>query len=213
MIAWMPRDTAFWERMSPPIPTERQKREREILLRHDVTSNTWFDSLRLQHPHLRPHYLAWSKDRWIDSTHLSGVPEDRPNDGKRPPSVQLRAHLYLDLDTSGGTLHHRTLAVLDARTSWYLYPWEPWASAYCTIFLDLCEIERRALDQRLNEPGTTLVRAHQLHKEHTQRMNDEQKRFLLSVERQLIQLRSWNVRVREKLGVDRLRGAYLGNTE
>lgn len=44
-------------------------------------------------------------------------------------------------------------------------------------------------------------------------MKDEQKRFLMTVESQLIQLRSWNVRVREALGVDRLRGAYFGNTE
>ncbi|MCB0794419.1 MAG: carboxypeptidase-like regulatory domain-containing protein [Flavobacteriales bacterium] len=213
MIAWMPRDTAFWERMSPPVPTERQTRDREIVLRNDVTRNAWFDSLRLDHHHLRPHYLAWSKDLWVDSTHLSGVPVDRPNDGRSPPNVQLRTHLYLDMDTTGGTLHHRTLAVLDAQASWYLYPWEPWASAYCTLFLDLCEIERRALEERLNEPGMTLSRARQLHKEHTQRMKDEQKRFLMAVESQLIQLRSWNVRVRETLGVDRLRGAHLGPEE
>lgn len=213
MIAWMPRDTAFWKRVSPPIPTERQTQDREIVLRNDVAQNSWFDSLRLDHPHLRPHYLAWSSDRWIDGTHLSGVPVDRPNDGRRPPNVHLRTHLYLDLDTTGGTLHHRTLAVLDAQASWYLYPWEPWASAYCTLFLDLCEIERRALEQRLNEPGTTLARARQLHKEHTQRMKDVQKRLLMTVENQLIQLRTWNTRVQETLGVDRLRGANLGHTE
>jgi hypothetical protein len=44
-------------------------------------------------------------------------------------------------------------------------------------------------------------------------MKDEQKRFLMTVESQLIQLRSWNVRVREALGVDRLRGAHLGPQE
>jgi hypothetical protein len=183
------------------------------VLRNDVTRNAWYDSLRLDHHHLRPHYLAWSMNLWVDSTHLSGVPRDRPNDGRIHPNVHLRTHLYLDLDTTGGTLHHRTLAVLDAQASWYLHPWEPWASAYCTLFLDLCEIERRALEERLNEPGMTLSRARQLHKEHTQRMKDEQKRFLMTVERQLIQLRSWNVRVREALGVDRLRGAHLGPQE
>lgn len=213
MMAWMPRDTAFWKRMSPPVQTERQTRDREIVLRNDVTRNAWYDSLRLDHHHLRPHYLAWSMNLWVDSTHLSGVPRDRPNDGRIHPNVHLRTHLYLDLDTAGGTLHHRTLAVLDAQASWYLHPWEPWASAYCTLFLDLCEIERRALEERLNEPGMTLSRARQLHKEHTQRMKDEQKRFLMTVERQLIQLRSWNVRVREALGVDRLRGAHLGPQE
>ncbi|HRH68167.1 MAG TPA: carboxypeptidase-like regulatory domain-containing protein [Flavobacteriales bacterium] len=210
MIAWMPRDTAFWDRMLPPVPTERQQRDRAFVLRNDVTRNAWFDSLRLDHRHLRPHYLAWSKDRLIDSTHLSGVPIDRPNDGKQPPSVQIRTHLYLDLDTTGGVLHHRTLAVLDARSSWYLYPWEPWASAYCTLLLDLCEIERRALEQRLNEPGMTHARAQQLHKEHTQRMKDEQKKLLMSVESYVIQLRSWNARVRELLGVDRYRDANVG---
>jgi hypothetical protein len=210
MISWMPRDTAFWNRMSPPVPTERQQRDRAILLGKDVTQNTWYDSLRLEYPHIQPHYVAWSKDRCIDHTHFSGAPEDRPNDGREPPLVQMRTHLYLDLDTTGGVLHHRTLAVLDSKSSWYLHNWEPWASAYCTLLFDLCEIERRALERRLNEPGMTLARAMQLHKEHTQRMKDEQKRLYLNVENKVIQLRTWNVQVREELGVDRFRDANVG---
>ena len=203
-ISWMPMDSAFWQRMDPPVPTERQERDRAFILEHDIRRNSWFDSLRLDHDHLRPRYTAWSAEGAVDTTHLFGVPEYRPAPYKAPV-VQLRTHLYLDLDTTGGKLTHRSIAVFDGGASWLLYrPWENSFDAYINIHFDLCEMERRAMEERLNVPGMTLEKARRIHAEHTQRMKDEQRKMAMSVWPQFINLMNWNMKVRHVLGVDRV---------
>lgn len=205
MIAWMPLDSAFWKRMTPPIPTERQARDRAFVMAHDVARNTWFDSLRLAYDHLRPYYLAWNADRPIDMHHLRGAPVIRPNDVRRPPPVRLRTHLYLDLDTTGGALHHRSIAVFDAGSSWYLHaPLYPEDQALVNLVFDICEMERRAMEERLTQPGMTLEKARRIHAEHTQRMRDTQEKYWNAINQQFYTILSWNMKVRHALGVDRL---------
>lgn len=205
MIAWMPLDSAFWKRMNPPIPTERQTRDRAFVMANDVARNTWFDSLRLHYDHLRPYYLAWSAERPIDMYHLRGGPVIRPNDTRKPPPVRLRTHIYLDLDTMGGELHHRSIAVFDAGSSWYWYaPLYAEDQALVNLIFDLCELERRAMEERLSQPGMTLEKARRIHSEHTQRMRDAQEKQWNILSLLPGSMLSWNMKVRRGLGVDRL---------
>lgn len=205
MIAWMPLDSAFWKRMNPPIPTERQARDRAFVLAHDVTRNTWFDSLRHHYDHLRPNYLAWSADRPIDMYHLRGGPVIRPNDARKPPPVRLRAHIYLDLDTTGGELHHRSIAVFDAGSSWYWHtPLYAEDQALVNLVFDLSEMERRAMEERLKQPGMTLEKAQRIHAEHTQRMRDAQEKAWSMLNVNFFSMLGLNQQVRHALGVDRL---------
>jgi hypothetical protein len=206
MIAWMPPDSAFWKRMTPPVPTERQQRDREFVMENDLARNTWFDSLRLHYDHLRPHYLAWSADRPLNMDHLIGGPLVRPNDTRKTPPVRLRTHIYLDLDTTGGELRHRSIAVFDAGASWYNYlPLIAEDQALVNLFFDICEMERRAMEKRLAEPRMTLEKARRIHAEHTQRMRDEQKRYQTALSMNLYNIMGWNMNVRKELGVDRMR--------
>lgn len=205
MIAWMPPDSAFWQRMTPPIPTERQRRDRAFVMRHDVAHNTWFDSLRLHYDHLRPHYVAWDPQRTLDTTYLFGVPKVRLSDPKRPPAINLLSHIYLELDTAGGQLQHSSIAVLEGGSSWFmLRPYGRVDDATITLFLDLCEMERRAMEEKLAEPRMTLEKARRIHALHTQRMKDAQRKFLTTVTIYPNLMLDWNRQVREALGVDRM---------
>ncbi len=205
MIAWMPLDSVFWERMTPPVPTDRQQRDRDFVMRHDVARNTWFGDLRLHYDHLRPHYVAWDARRTIDTTYLYGAPRVRPNDPRKPPLVRLRTHLYLDLDTIGGQLHHRSIAVFDGGDSWHLLrPYSRVDDAIINLFFDLCEMERSAMEERLAVPRISLEKARRIHAEHTQRMRDTQERFMNAVGMDPYNLLGWNMKVRESLGVDRM---------
>jgi hypothetical protein len=204
-IAWMPMDTVFWERMNPPLPTDQQARDRAFIMKNDIRRNGWFDSLRLDHHHLRPRYVAWSAENAVDSTYLWNSLPHHEAASKKLPAVRLRTHLYLDMDTTGGAFTHRSIAVLDAGGSWFLYrPWENFFDAFINIYFDLCEIERRAMEERLDAPGMTLEKARRIHDEHTQRMRDQQRRMWVTVWPQWENLMNWNRVVRNALQVDRI---------
>ena len=205
MISWMPVDSAFWKSMTPPVPTERQRRDRAFVMEHDVARNTWFDSLRLHYDHLRPNYVIWDAERTIDTTYLFGSPRIRPGDVKKPPPMHLRTHLYLDLDTAGAALYHRSMAVFNGGASWHSSrPYLPKDALIMAIFCDLCEMERRAMEEQLSVPRMTLEKAHRIHASHTQRMKDAQRKFLETISMDPFFLLEWNMTIRKALGVDRM---------
>lgn len=203
-IAWMPVDSAFWQRMTPPIPTARQERDRAFIRENDIAKNPWFDSLRVEHSHLRPHYVAWSAERPIDVSMLSGLPPERIRTGLVPRPIKLRTHIYLDLDTADGELQHRSISVFHGRDSYAMHqPENGSMNDVLNIHFDLCEMERRAMEKKLNEPGLTINKARQIHGEHVQRMHDRQERYLNYVQFDKAFLASWTKDLREATGVDR----------
>jgi hypothetical protein len=110
------------------------------------------------------------------------------------------------MDTTGGVFTHRSLAVFDAGGSWLLYlPWEKLFDVFINLFFDLCEMERRAMEGRLQEPGMTLEKARMIHAEHTQRLKDKQRKMMDAVWPRREYLLSWNRVVLKALDVDRVK--------
>ncbi|WKZ66850.1 MAG: carboxypeptidase-like regulatory domain-containing protein [Flavobacteriales bacterium] len=201
-MAWLPVDTAFWQRQELPVPAERLESDEAFIQQHEVARNNWFAGIGQQQYDLRPPYRIWSDGARIDSLHISGSPRVVVPGSGRKPAVHLRTHLYLDLDTAGGALRHRSFAVFSGRESWHSTPWSPASAVLTNLFFDLAEAERRAMELRLQVPGMTLARAREIHAEHTRRMRQEQERLLRYGLQDSIHLLAWNRRIRESLGID-----------
>ncbi len=203
-IAWTPYDSTFWSEQALPIPTERQARDHAFIMAHDVARNDWYRDLSNRHFHLRSAYLPWSDTTRLDSTCLAGTPRVVQRGSGRIPEIHYATHLYLDLDTTAGTLRHRSISVFDCGDSWNMFPWSLTTKVLVNIFFDLAEIERRNMETRLRQPGVTLEQARQIHKEHTARMRQQQARFARAVASGEIYMIDWNRQVRAALGINNL---------
>jgi hypothetical protein len=219
-MGWLPDDPAFWQRMHPPLPTERQRRDMAFLQQHDLRDGDWLVRLGPDARHVTSHYARWSA---TDRIWLHGVATRVPTEPfkrvrrseitgeyaiyRGPLPVQLMAQIYLDLDTVNGRLLHRSATVLDGYYSFDLVADQPWNAAFHNIWFDLCEVERRALEQRLNAPGVTLERARALHAEYTARLQGLTDRYMQETGsgEKFEGLLPWNARVKQILGIDNLK--------
>ncbi len=216
---WLPEDTAFWERMHPPLPTARQQRDMEFLRNNDLRDGQWLLRLGPDTRYLASHYARWHP---TERVLLQGVATQVPTEpfqrtriseltGEHaiyigPLPVNLVAQIYLDLDTVNGTLLHRSATVLDGNHSFDMVADQPWSAAFHNIWFDLCELERRELERRLDQPGTNLLRAKALHTEYTARLKALTQRYLeeTAYGDRFSGLGPWNERVKRELGIDNL---------
>lgn len=205
-IAWLPMDSAFNQRMRPPLPTERQMRDHAFIAEHGIRYNSWYTKASTEYDLLKPVHVAWSKAKRINMHHVLGRSQHKA--GVPPPMyhVVLQFQLYLDLDTTGGDLLHRSVAVFDAARSIHAPVPLTWTDAFLNIAFDLVEIERRRMEVRLQDPDMTIDRARAIRTEHNRLMEDTIKRYLLSTKKgfDLSLLGDWNELVKKELGLDNL---------
>ncbi|MEX1132192.1 MAG: carboxypeptidase-like regulatory domain-containing protein [Flavobacteriales bacterium] len=204
MIAWMPENPAFWQRMSPPLPTERQLRDQAFIAENDVRASAWYNEQEREYDLLRPIHTAWSPDARLDLGHVQRTWAPRANGLPDPNKVELKAYLYLALDTTGRELQHYSMAVFDEMRSIHAAPAKPWTRAFLNIYFDLCELERRRMEQALNEPGVDVERARMIHTVHSKRLSDNLDDLMAQTRKGQARtaLTSWNEKVEEALGIN-----------
>lgn len=209
-ISWLPEDTLFWQRVQPPLPSERQQRAMEFLRMNDLNSGTWYGELDNPRNFFKPPYAIWSAERRIRLSELTGTenPEDRS--GPDPSRLHLSAQLYLDIDTVSGRLIHRSFTVADGYTTTVPSERLPWTDCLHNIWFDLCEVERRKLENELDVPGMTPARAKALYTEHTNAIRRMTNRLLQETAHgtRCEPLYHWNKLVKDALGIDNI--ALLG---
>lgn len=209
-IGWLPEDTAFWQRVHPPLPTAKQQRAMEFLRMNDLNSGQWYSDLDNARNFFKPPYAIWSPETRIRLTELVGAetPQDQP--GLDPSRTHLAAQFYLDLDTVNGQLLHRSFTVADGYLTTVPAERLPWTDCFHNIWFDLCELERRKLEAALSAPGITLARAQTLYAEHTAALRRTTQRLLQETVHGTVcePLFHWNQVVKAELGIDNI--ALLG---
>jgi hypothetical protein len=217
-IGWLPADSLFWTRVRPPLPTDRQRSAMDFLLRNDLREGSWVKQLGSDQRFFSAHYAEWSAKGRI-MLHAISTRDPRESSSKvtkgvladyaismEGPKVSLVAQIYLDLDTVNGQLLHRSTTVLDGFQSYYLEQEHPWTACLHNIWFDLCEMERRAMEVRLNVPGLSLQEARTIHAEHSIRLKATTQHFLRETrygeDREA--LGPWNDRVKAALGIDNI---------
>lgn len=205
-IGWLPEDTAFWQRVHPPLPTAKQQRAMEFLRMNDLNNGQWYNDLDNARNFFKPPYAIWSPETRIRLTELVGAetPEGQP--GLAPSRTELAAQFYLDLDTVNGQLLHRSFTVADGYLTTVPSERLPWTDCFYNIWFDLCELERRKLEAALNTPTITLPRAQALYTEHTAALRRTTQRLLQETGHgtRCEPLFHWNQVVKEATGIDNI---------
>lgn len=205
-IGWLPEDTAFWQRVQPPLPTAKQQSAMEFLKMNDLNAGTWYGELDNARNFFKPPYAIWSPERRIRLSELTGAetPEGRP--GLDPKFTDLVAQFYLDLDTVNGQLLHRSFTVADGYHTAVPAERLPWTDCFYNIWFDLCELERRKLEADLSASGTSLSDAQSLYTEHSNALRRMTQRLLEETGHgtRCEALFYWNAVVKEATGIDNI---------
>lgn len=211
-ILLQPYDSLFWQHAPKLMRTAQQERDRTYLLANGTFSgfrqpdgtrkNTMFES----------NCAWWSAEKRISLKSLppppdaSARPANYQQRGATVPATQvnLEAQLYLDMDTTGGSLRVFTATLLDGFRSYYHLPEEKHTDCFINLFFDLCEMERRSLMAALDQPGLSPERVRGIHAHHTKTMRATADRFIkdtaLGSDREA--LLKWNSKVKDALGID-----------
>lgn len=212
-ITFQPYDSSFWATAPMLVRTARQQNDVAFLSEHGLVTGMLPVQGERQVPLFESNYAWWAAGKRISLKTLPSrairVPDPRPGrrgSGPAITQVNLRAQIYLDIDTANGTARHFSATAFDGFRSYYHLPPRSYTNAFINLFFDLCEMERRNMEERISDPALSLDRIRQIHAEATTNMDRTSRSFIrethLGADRPAME--RWNQRVREALGIDNL---------
>ena len=209
-ITFQPYDSAFWADSPALVRTDAQERDRDYFAEHGVLTGSTHVNLQ-KATFFESNYAWWSASKRISLKTLptpesakTPTPTSRSSGATVSASqVHLEAQLYLDMDTINGTTRHFSATVFDGFKSFYRLVEEPHTDVFLNIFFDLCEMERRAMEERL-VGVSDVARIRSIHAVAVANMQRTTTRYLketrLGADRS--GLKHWNDRVQQALGID-----------
>lgn len=210
-ITFQPYDSSFWATAPTLVRTEQQERDRDFFAQHGFLTGNARPRAFSMHTFFESNYAFWAPDRRISLKTLpprgeASVFHDRARAHRtvQPPTVHLEAQLYMDVDTTGDRPRIFTATVFDGFRSYHEEPEQRYTDAYLNIFFDLCEMERRRLDDEVRVPGLTYADMCAAHSRAVRRMHVTTAQY----DRQVVlgangpAFARWNQVVKDALGID-----------
>lgn len=174
---------------------------------HSFTNKTIFKtnpmskSVLFQHP-----YIIWSEDRVffrdiaVDtsaSSSSSDVITDRYN---------LGVKLFVDINTYQDSTSIFSATIFDPYVSFYHLPIDNKTHCFINMYFDLCEIERRKLENMLKSSIKDVGQFDKIYQEIETRFQIQTAQYLKAVDRGTNEpeMKKWNEYIYEKLAIDNL---------
>jgi len=119
---------------------------------------------------------------------------------------QLKSQLFLDVTRIGDSLYCQTFTVFDTYQSYYSLEKHEYTNAFINIFFDICEIERRKLEDNLAYHSNSLEEINKIYELANLNMIEKTNKYFQEVKAGLNfrELKKWNQYVYENLGIDNL---------
>lgn len=216
LICLLPYNNDFWETNNIVELTERQKdkfsigsnvndienhsnvKDGKMYLKNYNTGNNDFGIF------LMYSYVFWNAEKRLLIDKLI-VSDNLPN--LYPDQMcNLVVQIVLDITEVGDSLVCKSWSVFDVTQSVYLYDDTPDVESYFNIYFDICEIERRKMQKKLEEKKYTLSEIDAIYNETKAEIAKISKQFYQETERGHDEksIRKWNKYVVENLGIDNL---------
>ncbi|MCX6268039.1 MAG: carboxypeptidase-like regulatory domain-containing protein [Bacteroidetes bacterium] len=119
----------------------------------------------------------------------------------------LEVQLLLDVTSVDNTFFCKSYAVFDEKKTYFHLPDEPETTTFLNIFFDLCEIERRKMEQALNTSAFTAKQIDSVYKSHLGNMKKITTKYLdeAKLGKSKRAMSKWNSEVLEILGIDNMK--------
>lgn len=162
------------------------------------------------------YYIFWSEsDRVIvtKSSIIDSIPKDVQQTPYPDQLYNIEVQILLDATKVGDSIVCKSWTVFDTMKSFYKYEETELTMAFLNIYFDICEIERRKMQQQLDENKYTLSEIEIIYNLTTSQINKITKQFVQETDRGRDDkfIKKWNKYVLENLGIDNLK--LVQNTE
>lgn len=162
--------------------------------------------------------ILWSKDLRI-SVKQNIIKDDTlqrqafNNQSFLSSLYNLRSQIFLDINTINDTLRHYSVSVFDVYETFYRLPEESYTNCFINIYFDLCEIERRDMEQKLSKGPLNAQQINLVYTEANNRLHETEKKYLKEVQlgKNTLKLKAWNQYVYEQLNIDNFKIFNISN--
>ena len=221
-IAIIPYNKFFWDNNNTLVLTSAQKENLGFFANEGCLVNYWDDNYGNDFLRIRQsdstissvyenNYNFWSPDKRILLNRKLKqnriYPQERINASILSNLYNLSVQFFLDVTQIEGTFNFRSYTVFDAAKTFYHLEEEAETKAFLNIFFDICEIERRRMENQLISSGNTIQKINSIYNEAVKRKDEITKQYLKEVNlgKSNILLSKWNDYIIENLGIDNLK--------
>lgn len=218
-LAMLPYNEVFWEQNNAMLLTEAQittlgfYAEKGFLInfRQGNYGKDFLSAFKNDQNSYNFPYTFWHGDRriYLDP----GMPQNKTwppaKANKEIPSdlLHFEVQILLDVNPVSDTLHVVSYTVFDETATFFHLPFHEYTSVFSNLFFDICEIERRKMDQAIHalpHPGLKEIEAE--YRQAKERIEATTQHYMREVQlgKNLKALETWNAYVFEWLGVDNL---------
>ncbi len=218
-MSYIPYNPVCWNNSKALLLTNQQKENLGILAKENELQQyaennygRYFCKLPnfYLHGFFSFYYPFWDAEKRIlimqSNTNQGPLSQKQINSTIPGVLYNIEAQILLDINPVADSLHWKSYTVLDAiKTYWYL-PVDKSTHPFVNIFYDICEIERRRMEEALEERHGSLEEIESIYKESVSRMNSVTKSYLKDVQHgtKENQLKKWNIYVKNELGIDNI---------
>ena len=119
----------------------------------------------------------------------------------------MNVQLFLDVTQNERTFNFKSYSVFDAMKTFYHLEEEAETKAFLNIYFDICEIERRRMENLLNSSANTIQKTDSIYHEAVRRKDEVTKKYLKDVQlgKAKKSMYEWNDYVFQNLGIDNLK--------
>jgi len=221
-LAVIPYNEYFWDNNNTLVLTKTQKENLGFLANQGCLinfreENYGKDFMQIRHSDTtftslyESNYYFWSPgkrimlNRKLNQNKIS--PPEKINTSILSTLYNLNVQFLLDITQKDGMFNCRSYTVFDAVNTCYHLEEEAETRTFLNIFFDICEIERRRMENQLNSSANTIEKIDSIYHDAVKRKDEITKQYLKEVKmgkaRNL--LFKWNGYVFEHLGIDNMK--------
>ena len=221
-ISIIPYNDFFWDNNSTLVLTQKQKENLGFLAHEGCLvnyrgENYGNDFLRIRHSDstlsslYEYNYYFWnSEKRMMLNRKLKQnriYQQEKINNSILSDLYHLEVQLFLDVTQKEGKYFFKTFTVFDAVKTFYHLEEGDETKAFLNIFFDICEIERRRMENQLNSSANTIQKIDSIYQEAVRRKDEITKKYLNEVQLGKAKkfLSEWNDFVFKNLAIDNLK--------
>ncbi len=152
-------------------------------------------------------FVSWSTDRIKFREILSDTAVNNVATlSFKADQYRISVKIYFDLNSYRDSTHIVTSTIIDPYESFYRLPMDNQTHCFVNLFFDLCEIERRELEEKLQAERKNIFRLIEIYNNFLTQYELKNNEFFKAVERGTNEkeMIKYNNRVYEKLGIDNI---------
>jgi hypothetical protein len=219
-MSFIPYNQKFWANNNSMVLTAEQKKSLGFFAEKGKLINYFYNKEGQSYSprrngkqggHFQFQYVFWSAQKRIiikdDLLQNKVYSQNTINGSVQRDLYNIKVQILLDITKIGDSLFIRSYSVFDTYKSFYHLPKQDYTHAFLNIYFDICEIERRKMEQILAYKNYSIQEIDSIYQITLLDMDKVCNRYIKEVGRGLKwdNFKKWNQYVIDELGIDNIK--------